>query len=573
MNLATAVRDYQAARRRAAVEVVLSRLRGKSVDLLSFEEVSRKLKGLGRLKRGLFDIPLDAIVGSVGRYDDFTRSFLPLKEVDEQRWARVKVGVEGSIGLPPIEVYKIGESYFVSDGHHRVSVAREVGATHIQAYVIEVPTRVSIGPEVTPEELIVKEELTRFLERTRLDVLRPNSDFSVTCAGCARQLEEHIHVHRHYMGLEQKREIPFEEAACHWHDEVYCPIAEIIEARGVLESFPGRTTADLYLWISKHREELREDLGWGIDLEEAVTDLAEREGHRAGIGSRVLGELREAATPDSLESGPRPGTWRKGEVEPRRAEQLFPRVLAAVRGDGAGWQAVEWALEVAKRERGILRGLHVVPESADQEHEAIQRIREEFDSRCQAAGVAGELAIEQGTPADRIIERSRWADLLVVRLAHPPGEGPRARLGSGFRELIQRSGRPLLAVPRGMCAPKRALLAYDGSPRACEALFIAIYLRGVWDMELEVLTVEEPGRRSDRAQREAERFLAERGLSADFARERGKVGEAILGRAQASQADLILMGGYGRGPFTEIVLGSNVDVVLRGTSLPVLFCT
>src|SRR3989304_3816376 len=286
MHLSVAVGDFRAAPRRAAIEEILARLRGTSTDLLSFEELREKLGGVGQRPRGLQDIPLDSIVGSVGRYTEFTRSFLPRTDSDEQRWAAVRTGVESLAGLPPIDVYKLGETYFVQDGHHRVSVARQLGADRIQAYVTEVPVQVPLSPEVTPEEVISKAELVDFLDRTRLRQVRPEADIQLTCADCARRLEEHIHVHRHFMGLEQQREIPFDEAVGHWYDHVYRPVAEGIRARGVLEEFPGRTEADLYLWGLGHRTALQERIGWGIDLMEAESDLAATEGRGGGGGGR-----------------------------------------------------------------------------------------------------------------------------------------------------------------------------------------------------------------------------------------------------------------------------------------------
>jgi len=137
MDLSSAIQDFHRARRRAAMQELTSWLKGETADLLSYEEVRRQLKATAGAERGLHDIPLDAIVGSVGRYADFTRGFLPKDEVNVQRWARVKVATLGMTGLPAIDVYRIGDVYFVSDGSHRVSVARELGATHIQAYVTE----------------------------------------------------------------------------------------------------------------------------------------------------------------------------------------------------------------------------------------------------------------------------------------------------------------------------------------------------------------------------------------------------------------------------------------------------
>src|SRR5690606_3907465 len=111
------------ARRRAAMQELLASMGGKKNRLLSFDEVRRKIGRGTLLPRGLKEIPVDAIIGTAGRYEDFNRQFLPRQENQLSRWARVRLAVERS-GLPPIEVYQIGDVYFVLDGHHRVSVAR-----------------------------------------------------------------------------------------------------------------------------------------------------------------------------------------------------------------------------------------------------------------------------------------------------------------------------------------------------------------------------------------------------------------------------------------------------------------
>ena len=567
MNLSLAVGDFRAARRRAAIEEILARLRGTSTDLLSFEEIREKLGGLGQRSRGLQDIPLDSIVGSVGRYSEFTRSFLPRTDSDEQRWAAVRTGVESLAGLPPIEVYKLGEAYFVQDGHHRVSVARQLGADRIQAYVTEVPVQVPLSPQDTPEEVISKAEFVDFLDRTRLRQVRPEADIQLTCADCARRLEEHIHVHRYFMGLEQQREIPFDEAVGHWYDHVYRPVAEGIRARGVLEEFPGRTEADLYLWVLDHRAALQERIGWGIDLVEAESDLAATEGRgRLGGAARLVRSAMAALFTPRSEIG----AWRRKVVDVRGDRRLFPRVLVAVGGDAPIWPAIDWAIEIARREGAALRGLHVLPGEIGAEASAITG---EFQNRLRQAGVLGEMACETGAPSDRIVQRSRWADLLVVSLRHPPGRGTWARLRSGFSDLIRRSRRPILAVPEVSPRLGTILLAFDGRPKSMEALFVAAYLACVWDQRLVILTVQQPGRAAQPDLEAARHYLQDNGAAAEFLQRPGKPAAAILEHAAEAAADLILMGSYGHGPLVETFLGSTVDDVLRGTRVPVLLCT
>ena len=93
---------------------------------------------------------------------------------------------------------------------------------------------------------------------------------------------EHVEVHRHFMGLEQQREIPYQEAVAHWYDEVYLPVVEIIRQRGMLRDFPGRTETDLYIWLAEHRAALQDSLGWEIGPDAAAADLATRLSPRPG---------------------------------------------------------------------------------------------------------------------------------------------------------------------------------------------------------------------------------------------------------------------------------------------------
>ena len=111
--------------------------------------------------------------GSVGRYEDFTRDFLPRRDSDAERWARVERLAKDEVGLPPVDLFQIGDVYFVNDGNHRVSVARQMGHSHIEAYVTPVQSRVPLSPEVQPKDLILKAELADFLDCTRIDLSAP----------------------------------------------------------------------------------------------------------------------------------------------------------------------------------------------------------------------------------------------------------------------------------------------------------------------------------------------------------------------------------------------------------------
>lgn len=567
-NLASAVEDFRAARSKAMLQDMLSALRGEQNRLLSFEEVRQKLKAQEMAERGLRDIPLDAIVGSVGRYNDFTRDFLPRSTVSEERWARIKLAATDLSGLPPIEVYQIGEVYFVKDGNHRVSVARQLGAKYIHAYVTEIKARVSLTPQIDLDELIIKSEYVDFLEKTRIDVLRPEADLTVTAPGKYQDLGEHIDVHRYYMGLEQQREIPYSEAVISWYDTVYLPIIQLIRERGILRYFPNRTETDLYLWIGEHQSALGEQLGWNIRPEAAAADLVE---HYSSQSKSVFSRLLGTISIDRFEPGPPPGYWRYTHAGETPPERLFLDIMVAISGAPEGWNALEQALIIARREGAHLHGLHIVKDKVALNGEAALAVKAEFEQRCAQAGITGQLRLEAGDISREICGRARWSDLLIANLAYPPGKQPLARLSSGFRTLIQRCPLPLLATPRRSTGLTRALLAYDGSPKAEEALFIATYLAGKWQLPLVVVTVA-TGDVGQATLDQAQKYLEDHNVQATYVLEKGQVGEAVLSTGRDHGCDLIIMGGYGANPVLEVVLGSSVDQVLRESEKPMLIC-
>jgi nucleotide-binding universal stress UspA family protein len=553
------------------LEALLARLTGKSVDLLCYEDVRGKLDGTRTPRRELREIELDRIVGSVGRCTDFTRSFLPRQDSDARRWARTELKMGDLAGLPPIEVYELGGVYFVHEGHHRVSVARQSGGTHLQAYVTKVEARVSLPPDAEPEDVIVQAEYNEFLERTRLDELRPESDLSVSVPGQYRKLLEHIEVHRYFMGLDEDRFIPYEEAVPHWYDHVYVPVADVIRAQGILQDFPERTEADLYLWVAEYRNELREKLGWDVDTATAAGDLAEQFGDERQPFLTRLGEvLRRTVVPRELGGGPPPGAWREERLAGRREERLFRDVLVVIDGRASGWRALQQVRVLSQFEHVRAHGLYVVLAGADPEDGGA--VNQAFTKRLERMGLAGELTIRSGQVASEVADLARWTDLVVLGLdSAPDGEGS-AKVSSGVRSIISRSPRPLLLVTVDPSPLDRAVLAYDGSPKAEEALFVAAYVAGRWGVELTVVTARELGGPQPETLKRACDYLDRHGVEAVAVAAKGPPAEAIMRNVESAQAGLIIMGGYGFSPVLEIVLGSTVDRVLREGSVPVLVC-
>ncbi len=134
-------------------EQVFALVRGKRAELLNYDAIRARLHLREEHDAGLQEVRLDQIVGSVGRYNEFTSQWLPKRNNMRARWSQVYARASGLMGLQPVELYQIGDVYFVRDGNHRVSVARQLGAKTIQAYVVELPTAVALRPEMSENEL------------------------------------------------------------------------------------------------------------------------------------------------------------------------------------------------------------------------------------------------------------------------------------------------------------------------------------------------------------------------------------------------------------------------------------
>jgi nucleotide-binding universal stress UspA family protein len=553
-NYHSAVQDFNDARVKAILQEALARLTGKSNELLSYEEVAQKLKLRARADSGIHDIPVKAIVGSVGRYTDFTRTFLPRRPEDQDRWARVKAAMDdpAGMGMPPIEVYKVGDAYFVLDGNHRVSIARQEGTESIEAHVIEIGTDIPVTPDLQPDDLIIKAEYAEFLEQTEIKRLFPSADLSVTVPGQYERLLEHIEVHRYFIGLDFQREIPYREAVEHWYETVYTPFIEPIRERGMLRWFPGRTETDLYLWVSEHLETLKKELDWSFSPGEAAIDLAKKD------------------NPSIVREESEPGHWRQSKMYDRYTDHLFRDILVPIGKTEESFLALEQSIIIAHKEIASLRGLHVLPVKLKLDNAEAVDIKERFDRRCQEAGVNGKLAIVQGDAADQICSCALLTDLIVLNVAFPPEPGL-SGLGSGLRSIIWRSARPIMTVAEKVSPLDRALLAFDGSPKSKEALFVAAYVAEIWKTELTVMTLTGSGNASSSTLDYARAYLDLHELEADYLAIDGTM-DTFLEVSREKGINLFLMGGYSGTALKEVIIGSLVNHLLRKFEYPILIC-
>lgn len=277
--------DVERARLASTVEDLLSVVRGVPNELVPFDWVQH-LAPHGEHHLGLQSIPVDAVIGSVDRYREFSRHFLPKEDYLDERWVAIREAQLRGRELPPIQVYKVGELYFVKDGNHRVSVARRNGQKFIDAHIIELDVRVKPEPGDTLRDLIIKGEYARFLAITRLDEVVPHHrQVLFSTPGRYDILLDHIRTRQYFLGKKLQREVGWEEAVESWYRRLYARVTEHIERHHIMRRFPGRTEGDLYLWVMDHRYFLTRRYGFDVGSEVAVLDFVRH--HRPRIWKRV----------------------------------------------------------------------------------------------------------------------------------------------------------------------------------------------------------------------------------------------------------------------------------------------
>jgi len=263
------------------------------MSLLPFEEASRRLSAAERSYRGIQEIPIARIVGSVDRAEDFDRDFRARH--DQSRGRLQQLREASAVGaLPAIVVFELGGAYFVEDGHHRVALAREQGADFIDAQVTSLLTDYEIGPDVDVCRLMHTEQQRRLLEESGLAVARPDAVITFTLIDGYTQLRDIIDAYGYVLSRERGTLLTPSDVAASWFDTVYAPGLEAVRRADLPRLYASwrSTDADLFLWVYQLRRDLR--------AHDHSVDFTAAARHARGLNlgyRRKRHHLREGRTP------------------------------------------------------------------------------------------------------------------------------------------------------------------------------------------------------------------------------------------------------------------------------------
>lgn len=247
--------------------------RRKASEVKCFKENQEKEAAFEYVDRGTREIPVDQIVGSVGRYQDFDGTFSLKSHLPRERLDKIRQAMRTGKSLPPVDLYQIKHEFYVLDGNHRIAAAKELGRSEINARIVE-----CLPSEDTMENILYRER-SDFYEKTKLPF-----SIELTEIGQYRYLLGQIDDHRTHQDQNNGVCMSFQDAAEDWYKSIYWPLASMIKNGGLLASFPKRTIADLYAYVSHHQWERERPRDYGIGLSKQI--MTNMEAFREKMASR-----------------------------------------------------------------------------------------------------------------------------------------------------------------------------------------------------------------------------------------------------------------------------------------------
>jgi hypothetical protein len=263
--------DFLRARRHAAMSRLAARLRGEPDDVgvvLPYDEVIDALGFVSERSLGLQVVPLDAIIGSVGRGRDFDRRFRPTSTRVRSRWEQIATAMRRGDALPPVSLNQIGELYFVEDGHHRVSVARALGRTEIDAYVTEVITRVGAEKTITLADLPLKGHERVFFERVPLP-LDARDEIRLSDPWDYARLAEGVEAWGFRLSQERGEHIDRQETAHLWLETEYRPVVAMLREADMIRDC---SETEAYMRVASERYRLLRTHRWDEEVVQRVLE-------------------------------------------------------------------------------------------------------------------------------------------------------------------------------------------------------------------------------------------------------------------------------------------------------------
>jgi hypothetical protein len=243
--------------------------------LLELDEVERRLKPLGRRYLGVRAVPIKALVGTDSRAGAFTRDFRPLHAFSRDRLRSIDDAFPDG-GFPPIVAVKLGQAYFVIDGHHRVALARRRGAAVIDADVTELVARVSLPPDADMLQVVLRELERIFLEDSGLAEVRRGLSIPVSRPAHYLELLENIQVHGYHLIRGRGRILDDAEIASDWYDAIYTPTLAALEGLRLGRRYSDAPAGDLFLVLHRHRRDAFPTIGCPHLSQTVVSVLAKR---------------------------------------------------------------------------------------------------------------------------------------------------------------------------------------------------------------------------------------------------------------------------------------------------------
>lgn len=268
--------DFAKAKSKAFFNEIQHLLTPEEATLISLNDVKKLIKPQNETYVGMKTIPIEKVVGSEGRYQDFDNKFFPKSSHLKNRWQHVDEAAIQAIDLPPIKVYEISGLYFVRDGNHRVSVAKARGTEFIDAEVVSLQSEIVLK---TPDNIadmvkqIINYEKRVFYSETNFGDITDYWCLDFSRTGRYDVIYNHILTHKYYLNQSSETEISMEDAILSWFNTVYMPLVSSIRQNKIMRYFPKRTLSDLYVWVVRYWDDVKRKYGGAVSIETAVEDF------------------------------------------------------------------------------------------------------------------------------------------------------------------------------------------------------------------------------------------------------------------------------------------------------------